>query len=153
LKLGWRHPLLRYFLPALAQGILILWLSSREGDQLPEFNIPYLDKVLHFSLFFVLSFLWVRAFTLGQPKPQLRFYLLISLLISCVFGFFDEFVHQASTEGRSTDMGDFVANCLGAVAGVAFVFIYFKIKRSVGVLSPWDDSPASKNQSSAKTGA
>lgn len=130
----------RYLLPAILQMGLIYYLSSRPGDQIPDFGIPHLDKLIHFSLFFVLSFLWVRALCRGKERPHLFRYLLIAVLLSSLFGYWDEFIHQPEVSGRDTDELDFIANVFGALLGASFVFIYFKIKESVGALKRWDDS-------------
>lgn len=103
-------------------------------------DIPHLDKLVHFSLFFGLSFLWVRALCLGQNRSQILRYILIAVLLSCLFGYWDEFIHQPNIPGREPDWKDFAANSLGSLMGASFVFIYFKIKESVGALRAWDDS-------------
>ena len=74
--------------------------------------IPYLDKVVHFSLFGLLGTVVLRA-TLAMPRGWIWAVVIVSL-----FGLSDEW-HQSFTPGRSVEFADWVADTLGAIVAVA----------------------------------
>lgn len=105
-------------LPAFFWALLIFYLSSIPGTGFPKLpfflrNLP-VDKVVHFSLYFVLAIAMIR----GHPGEKIRFILWawISLGFCVVYGITDE-VHQYFVPGRDTSIFDLLADTLGA--GVA----------------------------------
>ena len=126
---------LKYYFPALAWGVIIFILLSLPEDNLPDLSfwqkIPYFDKLVHFGLFAIFSFLLCLAF-----KNQLCFNLLIkhwkvsSFLISTLYGGITE-VSQKLFFTRSAELGDFLADICGSVLGVIiFNFIVKKYCRN-----------------------
>ena len=96
---------------AITWMILILYFTlipqpAVEGD---SFLIPHQDKVLHFGVFFILSFLLLQASTSSNFYRAYFFALLITLL----YGGITEMV-QLAVPGRVFDFKDLFANCVGA---------------------------------------
>lgn len=98
-------------LPALAWAAGMWTMSS-----LPDppgaslLDIPYLDKVAHAGLFFVLAVL-VRFAGAGWAA---------TVAIALAWGGLDE-LHQAGVPGRDADLLDLAADLAGAVLGVLAV--------------------------------
>lgn len=108
----------------------ITFLSSLSGDQLPQAaaRFPGEDKVLHFLAFTVGAVLLALALRQSTRWSWVRIFVSTVTAIS-VFGIIDE-VHQLFTPKRSgADVGDWVADTLGGIAGaatVAFSYVRFR---------------------------
>ena len=84
------------------------------------FEIPHLDKIVHFGFFFGGAGLLSAAYYLAQKPLWGRLILIVTLSLSLI-GIWDEF-HQSFFENRTgNDLGDWLADTLGALCG-ALVF-------------------------------
>ena len=103
--------------PAATWAAVLFFLSSR-----PSVGVPLpngLDKLAHLVAYLVLGLLLARAVSrLGLPP-------LSAIAIGWVYGFLDE-LHQSFVPGRHAEVGDWIADALGVVLGVA---IYFSTPR------------------------
>ena len=79
----------------------------------PETQLP-LDKLAHFLVFGALATSWVR---LPRFRSWPRLGLCISWILAAGFGALDEF-HQSFTPGRVVEVGDWIADALGAALAV-----------------------------------
>jgi VanZ family protein len=109
--------------PALAWAALLLYVGSRPSLAAPL--VPfYHDKAAHLLAYGVLGFLvgagWrVRHGAAGQPGPRpRRASWAVPLLLALAVGAVDE-LHQRRVEGRSAEVGDFLADATGVVLGFA----------------------------------
>lgn len=106
-------------------------LSSFKGDDTPEFDIPNLDKAVHFTFYFVATVLAVfsiRELSLGK-FPRRRA-LWISVLGAIGFGMVIEVLQMVLTTDRQGDIFDAIANSLGALCGmVALKLLFSKVER------------------------
>ena len=85
------------------------------------FDIPYLDKIVHFGYFFGGGGLLSAALFFGK-KPDWRNLVLIVTISLSVVGVWDEY-HQSFFENRTgNDPADWLADTLGAFGG-AIVFL------------------------------
>lgn len=121
-----------FWILPLAVALTIFWLSSRShypaGIQLP----PPLDKVAHLSVFAALAFALDLALRMNQPGlPLYRRHLLVFVVV-CAFGATDEW-HQAFVPGRSCELGDWLADCLGAVVGLTVPVLPSLLTRRLGM--------------------
>lgn len=83
----------------------------------PSFGAPHgSDKVVHFTMYAILGFLAIRAaWTRGTSLPWRRF-LVVAGCVS-LWGAFDEW-HQQFIPSRSMELGDWIADSIGGIAGV-----------------------------------
>ena len=107
----------------LRRGAVLAWcavifsLSAQSGLLGPGlFDIvPFIDKIGHFVLYAVLGFLAVAAFR-NESWPFLRTHaVLLAVVFASLYGISDEW-HQSFVPGRQTDILDWLADTLGAVA-------------------------------------
>ncbi|MFC4097620.1 VanZ family protein [Euzebyella saccharophila] len=101
-------------------------LSSFEGVDTPGLNIPHLDKAVHFTFYFVASFLGVfclREFS-GRAISKKKVFL-IAVLFAIAFGIIIEVLQYALTTDRQGDVWDAFANSIGALAGIMAVKFLF----------------------------
>ena len=85
---------------------------------------PALQNLLHIPLFMLLSILLLQV--LQNNKPLLRSRILLSLILSCFIGIFNEYI-QIFVPGRYPSIIDMGFNTLGAILGIA---LYAKLERS-----------------------
>ena len=90
----------------------------------PFLNIPNLDKVVHFAMYFIFVFL-----ILAETKTNIiKKYIKISV-ISISLGIFVEIV-QYFIPYRSADILDVLADFSGTVMGIFFYYFIIKIQVS-----------------------
>ena len=119
----WRHQF-----PAIAWAGVIFILSSLPGA---FFTIPTrlpVDKAFHAGIFFIFCLLLNRAF-INQTRllTLSRYRLLISFLIVVAYGISDEF-HQTFVPGRTPDFADALADSIGGLLGILYLFFLTRFR-------------------------
>lgn len=108
--------LLYYWLPVIVYCTLIFLQSAGPVTaELPA--IPGMDKVLHFSGYALLGFLFSRAFRAQMPDASGRLVMALSVIAVTLYGASDEY-HQSFVPARMADSMDLVADAAGGFAGV-----------------------------------
>jgi VanZ family protein len=120
------NPFIRW-LPVFLWGLVILVLSLMPGGpgSMMLFGIPHFDKVGHFGMYAVWTFLFFRALSGKQGmKPDRAFW--ISVLTGALTGVALEYGQLFMHQGRSFEVTDMVANAFGAGigAGVGLAFFF-----------------------------
>lgn len=114
----------------------LLWTSGvgyallSPGSTIPKLpKFPGYDKVIHFSLFFGLVFLWDRVWV-GKKINENNFkkISLNYLVFGIIFATFIEYL-QMGVPGRSFDTLDIVANISGGTVGT-IMYVYLLKKQS-----------------------
>ncbi|MGB5666904.1 MAG: VanZ family protein [Maribacter sp.] len=105
-------------------------LYSFEGDDFSSFNIPYGDKLVHFTFYFVAAvfgFLYLsEANNKQKPDNKIMGILLISLIF---FGIIIEVIQEKLTMNRAGDVFDAMANSIGAFCGIVCILALFYWQR------------------------
>ncbi len=105
--------LLLAWAPVLAFQLLVIYLSTRPTLQTSQ--LPYLDKVAHFSEYAVYAGLIYRALRLsGARLPHAP---ILAMLLVVVLAAGDE-VLQSKVPNRDSSVRDWAADVAGGVAGV-----------------------------------
>lgn len=104
-------------------------LSSEAIAKAPRFDIPYKDKVAHFTFYFVFSFVWFVYYVKSNPnysriKLSIRIFTIASLMGGVV-----ELLQYYFTSSRSAEWADELANCLGSLFGVLLCLTLFRRKK------------------------
>ena len=95
--------------------VMLLYLCLAPSPELPDgFEIPFLDKIAHFIIYFVLCVFMILIFKIPKWKHQI-FILIISLFS---FSLFIEIMQYVMPLGRTFSAGDLIANISGIIAGV-----------------------------------
>ncbi len=105
---------LKYHLPAILYGGLILGLSSLSHLNLPRIRSVQLDKILHFTEYAIFSALVFRSFSHFPRSLSPRLAALLAFLVRVIFALVDE-TYQGFVPGRHRDWSDFAADLSGAV--------------------------------------
>ena len=108
----------------IAWAITLAVLMLTPQDSFPESKLFSYDKLAHIGVFAIFQLLLLLTFrnSKGQHTTKLKF---LTLTINIVYGAVLEISQQLSP-GRMTDWYDFIANSVGALAGVIFFSIFIE---------------------------
>jgi len=128
-QLSRRQQFLRYWLPVIAYGALMLALSTWP-IRIRHAPFPYYDKVFHFFEYAVFALLWYRALRMttglslyGRGWPGI-----VTFFVCFIFGAGDE-LYQTFTSFRAVDIYDFAADAAGAFAVITVAVLKGLITR------------------------
>lgn len=117
------------FMPDFVRKMLLFWkpiiwlalicyglfLPANDLPMKPFLKIPHFDKLVHFSLFFVLCLLLFRPFKSLQLK-QYIWATLSSITLSALL----ELIQHRITSSRNSDIYDLIANITGILTSLLF---------------------------------
>ena len=107
--------------------VIMCYLLFMPASQLPSepfLKIPHFDKIVHFSLFFMLCILLFRP--VKQHTPNFYFWTpVLALLLAVTL----EFFQQKITASRHTDVYDFFANTVGLLTATVFFRLFVSGKK------------------------
>ena len=108
----------RWILPVL-WGILLAILSLMPAGQgnFSFFGIPHIDKIAHFGMYGVWTFLVFRAWSSTSAIPYHKL-MWFTFLLGTLTGALLEYGQYSMTAGRSFEIADMIANAVGSFAGV-----------------------------------
>ena len=108
-----------YALPAaIIYTIALIVLSLVRVSDMPEFGTDYDDKIYHIIAYVILTLLWYFAF-----KSQINKNQILILALSCsAFGIVIEVLQERLTTYRVNDTLDIVANVVGVLLGITYIF-------------------------------
>lgn len=114
---------------AIGWTLLIFVLCCLPGDELPDLDIPFVDKWTHVILFAGFSFFWLCAVPGRFPG-----YWFIMLLLSVFTGWLVEYIQGHYIPGRYEDRMDTLADAIGGLVGIIiFAVLSFSARRRVAV--------------------
>lgn len=115
--------IIKSFWKPIVWAIIVLGLSTMSGrkvNEIPLMQIHNMDKIAHFSMYFIFTFLMLYDFSRYKMKNLAWKKIIgISLIIAIAFGGSMEILQEVPSLERSTDIKDFIANSLGALSAVA----------------------------------
>ena len=125
MKLSSDKKFIYYWLPLLIYCLLIFIQSSYPSpEKIQNFNLSYIDKLIHFAVYAILGMLFFRAFRTQRFKENINMVIALSILSSSLYGMSDE-IHQYFVPYRDADIMDFFADVMGSICGVC-VFKFIK---------------------------
>lgn len=111
---------LRLFLLPVLWGFIVLFLSAIPGNNLQEvslLNFNHADKVAHFIMYFVFSFLLIYGFQGSGRNNQFITYF-YAAGIAIAYGILMEIMQHYIFTNRHGNIYDILANSAGAVSAV-----------------------------------
>jgi VanZ family protein len=116
---------LRRVIAIFYMGIIAL-LSLMPVSDLPHFTIfPFIDKIVHLSMYFGLSILLCWSFEVNRKKMLPLYALLAGVFL---WGVLMEILQRTMHNGRNFEFRDMIANLTGAILGL-LIYRYFDRKR------------------------
>ncbi len=110
------YKILSYWFPVFIYCLLIFMQSSYPSpESVPD--LPYIDKLLHIAVYALLGALFLRAFKTLRIQHNLKLVMILSILLSSLYGISDE-IHQHFVPFRNADFMDALADMIGSVGGV-----------------------------------
>jgi VanZ family protein len=109
-------------LPWALWSLTILILSLLPGDKFPEidFALFEIDKLVHFTLYFILAILMYYSFF--KIKNELLIKRIVVIIVTGVlFGAFIEIIQGTLITNRFFDQLDILANSLGTILGFIII--------------------------------
>ena len=79
-----------------------------------------MDKLIHLTMYFILILLW------GINLISFKFSLIKILFLTIIFGLLIETLQYLLPFGRYFDLGDIIANSVGAIIGIIILLFYKK---------------------------
>ena len=131
--------ILKSFWKPILWSTAVLLLSAMSGEKVNQIGfmqIPYMDKVCHFGMYFTLTFLLLFDFRrYKNEKYRWNQVVLYSIGIAIAFGGTMELMQLLPRLHRSCDFYDFLANSSGAITSVIlFKPIVTSINRVIPIL-------------------
>lgn len=122
-----------YILPILV-ALAIFIASSFAGAEVPNMPLMFGDKIVHFSVYFVLGLSILFSLVVDRSQWKDSKIIIMTILLGALYGASDEF-HQAFVPGRSVELLDWLADLFG----VAFSTLFIKqIKQlSIFIFTKW----------------
>ncbi len=114
-----------YHLPWKLLMLAIFVQSSLSKIDLPDMGFFWQDKMMHFIVFGILAVLIGRSFRKTNITLFNKYYIIWAVGLTCIYGIIDEF-HQYFVPGRSSTVGDWIADMLGAAS---FVILFYYRKK------------------------
>lgn len=124
---------LKSFWKSALWGVIAFILSSMNPSTLPQpgfLNIPHVDKLVHFGLYFVFTILLaVDLKKSGITGESVKVNFIIAAFSASVFGGGMEIVQLLPLLQRSASIGDFIANTAGAISAVVLYNPMIRVMR------------------------
>ncbi|MGC4040506.1 MAG: VanZ family protein [Flavobacterium sp.] len=105
--------------------LLIFILCLISFSDFPKVDVSNVDKIVHFTFYFVLLLLWGTYFSLRQKEIKIPVIIKL-VLISICYGVLIEFLQATLTKTRHADLFDVLANFAGALLAL---LVFTLIKR------------------------
>jgi len=108
--------------------LILLLLPASSFSNTPKIiNIPHADKIVHFGLFGVLSFLLYHNFKNIRQNFLINKYLLTIIVVS-LFGFLTEVLQglMYATAKRNFSLYDWLFDSLSAIVVVFSLYLYYR---------------------------
>jgi len=114
---------IRRWLPPVAWAAVIITATSMPSGVVPQ-GVGSYDKAAHFGMYAIFGYLLTRD---GFGVAGRWWSAVLAVIVASGFGAVDEW-HQQYIPGRSTELADWHADTLGAIAG-AFAYAIFRRRR------------------------
>ncbi len=112
------------FLAIAYHGFITVLMVLPTSD-LPSWELPNLDKMVHAGIYFSLYLLW--GFVLFRKKYSMKKHLITIAILLFIYGMVIEVVQGAWVVSRTFDLWDVAANTVGILFGG---IVLYKISRS-----------------------
>ena len=106
---------IKYWLPVIICAILIFYLSSLTGEDIPGLFIGQ-DIIGHLAEYIIFALLLSRALKVSNPKLSYNKRILWVCVIAIIYAASDEF-HQSFVAGRNSSSFDLFLDAMGSLTG------------------------------------
>ena len=108
--------------------VTVLCLISFSNDDLGAIEFAHMDKVVHFTFYFVASILGILALReVGRGTISFKKATAIIFVSLTLYGMVIEVLQYSFTADRSGDVFDAITNAIGALVGICILKFVFSI--------------------------
>lgn len=120
---------LKVFIPAFIWGLVIIYLSTEGGIDLPSTTLFEPDKIAHAGAYglFALLILYGYRFYNGRAKVSWKPQILTTFLVAAGLGFLMELMQDRFFPGRMFEIADEIANIFGTILSIGFFKLLLKL--------------------------
>ena len=104
--------------------VIILSLIPVPNLKIPEFDLFQPDKLVHFSMYFIMLFGWVKSKFFNESALKFK-----SLILVFVISFSTEILQGTSFIKRCFEIADLAANAIGILLSYG-TFVLYPYKKS-----------------------
>ena len=104
--------------------VIILSLIPVPNLKIPEFDLFQPDKLVHFSMYFIMLFGWVKSKFFNESELKFK-----SLIFVFVISFSTEILQGTSFIKRYFEIADLAANAIGILLSYG-TFVLYPYKKS-----------------------
>jgi len=115
-----------FYLPMIIIAATIFILSSIQQPEFINIGFEFTDKILHFIAYFSLGSATIIGLVRNKDEWSRKKLIMVVLLIGALYGASDE-THQLFVPGRSCDIADWIADCVGISFSLLFINIFDKL--------------------------
>lgn len=119
---------LKYHLPAILYGLLIIILSSIAHFHTPRLRFIGVDKIIHFLEYAIFAVLVYRSFSNISDRLSDRSIFLLSILFLSLFAALDE-TYQKFIPGRQPDLTDAISDISGSILILILLWLWRRRSR------------------------
>lgn len=116
-----------YWLPVIIYCVAIFIQSSFPATG--QYPVFFFDKILHFTAYALLGFLFFRALGTLALRKRPRLTALLSIMAASLYGLSDE-IHQYFVPLRDADVFDWLADVIGSICGVLLYLYIIRRRRA-----------------------
>ena len=120
----------KFLLATIVWVIFITYACLAQAADIPKaswLNIEHKDKIVHFTFYFVLTFLLYKDFKLKTGSVNKAW--LYAFLTAVIYGVVIEICQGLFTAGRSADVMDALANASGSAFAILVLWLRQKQKK------------------------
>ncbi len=120
---------LRNFSLPVIWAVILIYLSSTTGLNLPDMNLMQPDKFFHAGAYGLFTLLILRSYYLYNGKQKVTWMpqVLIAFLVSSGWGFLMELMQHNFFPGRFFDYMDEIANIIGTILSIGLFKLLLKL--------------------------
>ena len=115
-----------FIAPAIIASIAIFLVSQMQHPPMINFGIEWNDKLLHIIAYFFYGLSLIVLFLGGFVNIHVKRAILFVLIFGALFAVSDE-IHQAFVPGRTSDVFDWLADCIGISISLTLINMVNKI--------------------------
>lgn len=108
-----------FTIPVFILSAAIFIASQQTNIDYPKIGIEWEDKVLHASAYFIYGISLLFAFISNKPNSKKKTIITMIITLGFLFAMSDE-IHQYFVPGRSADILDWLADCIGISLSLLF---------------------------------
>lgn len=123
---------------AVLWNVVVVILSLVPSSDLPDLEldlIPHADKIVHFVMYVLLTFLYLQQNQKEGTGKSKIMWLILTVLYAFFTGFFLELIQNSFLIGRNFDIFDVLANTAGILVAVVFYKMFHHLKGKKWTLS------------------